>query len=205
MLQILIERKRMAMTSIIRFNLIMLIALTAWLAGLLMPQPAMADSFHRREAEFMSGTGNTFYLALGITLPLLTDEDEGPNHALRTLDAVITSDLITEALKRITHEERPNGSDDLSFPSGHATAAFAVARMESEYHPKQAWAWYLGAALIAESRVELDAHFVHDVVAGALVGYYTAEWELHNSHGLLLFPIIEPDRGTVGVVVAATF
>ena len=144
-------------------------------------------------------------LALGIGLPLVTDGDDELNHLLRTLDAVITSELITESLKRVTGEERPDGSDDLSFPSGRATAAFAVARMESEYHPEQAWAWYLGAALIAESRVELDAHYVHDVVAGALIGYYTAEWELHQSKGLLLFPIIEPDSGTVGIAMVTKF
>jgi len=177
----------------------------ALIIGLFMPSSVLANSFHRHEAEFASGTGNTIYLALGITLPLLTDKKEGLNHALRTLDAVITADLITQVLKHITREERPNRSDRLSFPSGHATAAFAVARMESEYHPEQACAWYLGAGLIAESRVELDAHYIHDVIAGAAVGYYTAEWELHQSHGLLLFPFIEPDNGSVGIALAVNF
>jgi membrane-associated phospholipid phosphatase len=103
--------------------------------------------------------------------------------------------LITEGLKAVTREKRPDTNEHDSFPSGHATAAFAVATMASAYHPEQKSLWYLGATLISASRVRLNRHHPQDVVAGAVVGYTTARWELSEPRGLILSPIIRPDGG----------
>jgi membrane-associated phospholipid phosphatase len=65
--------------------------------------------------------------------------------------------------------------------------------MQSHYHPKQALYWYSGATLIAASRVQLDRHHVHDVLAGAAVGYLTSRFELSRPHGLLLAPFVHGD------------
>ncbi|MHB8079785.1 MAG: phosphatase PAP2 family protein [Candidatus Krumholzibacteriia bacterium] len=170
-----------------------------------LPRSAGADSFHKSEARFASGTGNVIYIGLGIGLPMLLDGQQGVNHSLRTLDAVIVGLVTAEVLKGVTREKRPNSGNLASFPSGHTTIAFAIARMESRYHPGQAWAWFLGAGLIGESRVELNQHHVHDVIAGAAIGCLLAEWELHRPHGLLLFPFIEPEGGAVGLQAAAGF
>ena len=75
-----------------------------------------------------------------------------------------------------------------SFPSGHATAAFAVATVQSRYHPEQAPWWYLGATAISISRVSLHRHYVHDVVAGAALGYFTARATLAHPHVMALAP-----------------
>lgn len=152
------------------------------------------------EAKFASGTGNLLYLGAGVLLPLLED---GKQHSLRTVDALLTSTLITEGLKRLTHEERPDGSTRTSFPSGHATAAFTVATMQAHYHPRQALLWYGGAALISESRVQLNRHYLHDVVAGAAVGYFSARYELKQKHGFLLFPVIDGQRN--GIALSKSF
>ncbi|HMQ75001.1 MAG TPA: phosphatase PAP2 family protein [Flavobacteriales bacterium] len=62
-----------------------------------------------------------------------------------------------------------------SFPSGHATCAFAMclafAVMESG--PRRAPLWAAGAAMLAFSRVYLSQHFTEDVLAGAAVGVAT--------------------------------
>jgi membrane-associated phospholipid phosphatase len=181
--------------------------------------PARADSLDllgkgtaTGEAKFASGTGNVLFLAAGTLLPLLEDGKEGKEHALRTADALLTSTLITTALKSITREKRPDGSARTSFPSGHATAAFAVATMQSHYHPKQALFWYGGATLIAASRVQLNRHYVHDVVAGAAVGYFTSRFELKSRRGLILAPFIPAGRadrrsagGGFGLQLSKTF
>lgn len=165
----------------------------------------------RGEAKFASGAGNVIYLAAGTLLPLLEDGHAGPQHSIRTADALLTSTVITEALKRITREKRPDGSARTSFPSGHATAAFAVATMQAHYHHKQAPLWYLGAALISESRVQLNRHYLHDVVAGAAVGYFTARYEIKSKHGLLLYPFVRADangrssKNDVGFGFSKTF
>lgn len=154
------------------------------------------------EARFASGTGNLLFLAGSLALPLLADGKDGKQHALRTADALLTSTLITTALKGIVREPRPGSPDDrTSFPSGHATAAFAAATMASHYHPKQALFWYAGATLIGASRVQLNRHRWDDVAAGAAIGYFTARLELKSRRGLILRPFIRAgraDRRSVG-------
>jgi PAP2 superfamily len=159
------------------------------------------------EAKLASGAGNIIYLAAGTILPLLEDGKEGTQHSMRTADSLLTSTLLAEALKRITREKRPDSSDRTSFPSGHATAAFAVATMESHYHPNQALLWYGGAMLIGASRVQLNRHRWHDVAAGAAIGYFTSRFELSRPRGLLLAPFIHSreEGGGMGIGVVKTF
>lgn len=164
--------------------------------------PVRADSPARKGAEFASGAGNILYLAAGIGLPLLTDGSQGRNHSLRALDAVGTSVLLTEGLKALVREKRPDTNEHNSFPSGHATAAFAVATMQSAYHPKQAPLWYLGATLISFSRVRLHRHTDADVIAGAAVGYGISRLELSAPRGLILSPIISADGRSMGLQVS---
>ena len=154
--------------------------------------PAAADTDEHKAAEIASGSGNLIYLGLGVGLPLLSDGSNGTRHSLRTMDAVGTSVLIAEGLKSLTHEQRPDKSDHDSFPSGHATAAFAVATVESDWHPREAPFWLLGAALISASRVRLHRHNLWDVAAGALLGYGISRLELSEPRGLLLAPFIQP-------------
>ena len=158
-------------------------------------------------ARFASGSGNIIYLAAGTLLPLVEDGKDGKQHALRTADSLLTSTLITEGLKTLTHEKRPDGSDYKSFPSGHATAAFAVATMQAHYHPKQALFWYGGATIIAASRVNLHRHYTHDVIAGAAVGFLTSQVELRQRRGLLLYPFISgsKEERVTGISMGGSF
>jgi undecaprenyl-diphosphatase len=57
-----------------------------------------------------------------------------------------------------------------SFPSGHATTAFATAVLLTLWYPRWAGAWLGLAALVGLSRVVLGSHFPSDVLAGALLG-----------------------------------
>lgn len=82
--------------------------------------------------------------------------------------AVVT----TQILKYTIREERPNKSDRLSFPSGHATSAFAFAGVVAAEHGM--WPFGAGAialaTLTAYSRINDNEHYLHDVVAGATIG-----------------------------------
>ena len=159
-------------------------------------------------AKFASGTGNLIYLAAGTLLPLIEDGKDGKEHALRTADSLLTSTLITEALKHVVRSPRPDNPKELtSFPSGHATAAFAVATMQAHYHPSQALLWYGGAALISYSRVKLNRHRYRDIAAGAAVGFLTSKLELSRPRGLILAPFIRSrsDGGGGGMAFNASF
>lgn len=61
-------------------------------------------------------------------------------------------------------------SDYASMPSGHATTAFAAAVAIGLLWPRLRAPMLAYALVIAVSRVVLDAHYVSDVVAGAIVG-----------------------------------
>jgi membrane-associated phospholipid phosphatase len=89
---------------------------------------------------------------------------------------------ITFAFKIALGRSRPYGSDDVynfkpfsghdSFPSGHATCAFAIASVFSA-HYDQLWVKivaYSVAGLVGFARMNYDVHYASDVFAGALIG-----------------------------------
>ncbi|HZM18327.1 MAG TPA: phosphatase PAP2 family protein [Gaiellaceae bacterium] len=61
-------------------------------------------------------------------------------------------------------------SHDPSFPSDHATAAFAIAVAVLFFHRRVGAALLVAAAAIALSRVLIAMHYPTDVIAGALTG-----------------------------------
>jgi len=102
-----------------------------------------------------------------------------PRFAVNTLASVGVAYGVKTALKAMIKEERPDHSDNKSFPSGHAAMAFAAARsIDKEFRKDCIWipiAGYAAATAIGIERVASDRHHWYDVVAGAAVGYGAAE------------------------------
>lgn len=89
---------------------------------------------------------------------------------IRLALALIVNQVCLEVLKKVTVERRPDGNLG-SFPSGHTAAAFlGVAFLASRYDCSIILAMGVACA-VGVSRVVLSAHWVHDVIAGALLGY----------------------------------
>jgi hypothetical protein len=120
------------------------------------------------------------------------------NTAMDALTAsIIGPGLIGTSLKYAVGRVRPNTasrtfefkpfSNNQSFPSGHASEAFTVATAIAENYP--VW-WvqtlcYGGAGLVGYARIEQNAHYASDVVAGSLLGWAVARAVVHRHNGPL--------------------
>ncbi len=88
------------------------------------------------------------------------------------LEAYFVNLGYTELVKELVGRTRPNGQDDKSFPSGHASNAFALAAVADRHY-----GWKIGipaygvAAAVGLSRLQQNAHYLSDVLGGATLGY----------------------------------
>ncbi len=82
--------------------------------------------------------------------------------------------ISTFVVKREANRNRPDGSNNYSFPSGHTASAFAAAEfLNQEYRDVSPWIGYAGytvAAATGALRLYNNKHWVSDVVAGAGFG-----------------------------------
>lgn len=130
---------------------------------------------------------------------------------LLATQSYITSGVMAEVIKLLTHRDRPYRSDPLakdpeptfhgpfykrpstvysktlgsSFPSGHTTAAFAAATvyaMEYRDRPLIPILSYSAATLIGLSRITENKHWATDVLTGAALGFLTGRQVVNNYH-----------------------
>ena len=89
--------------------------------------------------------------------------------------------------KRNSAGKRPDGSEYSAFPSGHSTAAFAVATVYAEEYKSKPWIpviAYSSASLIALSRITENKHWASDVIVGSMLGYVCGKQVVRNFHRL---------------------
>jgi hypothetical protein len=130
-------------------------------------------------------------LALGGTwlAAVLTRDDDGRREAHEMVEAAAFSTVAAYALKELAGRERPYVTGDSSdwrksgdsFPSMHTTAAFAIGTVLAEsggdhYRWARRALGYGLAAGTAYMRLEHDAHWLSDTVAGAGLGIATARF-----------------------------
>jgi membrane-associated phospholipid phosphatase len=86
-------------------------------------------------------------------------------------ESLILSNVLATGLKYAVGRERPDDSNNLSFPSGHAITAFCIAPVVTKY-----WGWEAGipaytlATVTAFARVEGYHHYLSDCLASATLG-----------------------------------
>lgn len=138
---------------------------------------ALAIAASGAQAQSLKQLGD----ALAVGLPLAAagiSVYEGDSIGLTQLAKAEALTLAaTLALKAATHQTRPNGRDDQSFPSGHSSVAFAAAQY---LQTRKGWTYgapaYAAASLVAYSRVNAREHYWRDVVAGAALGAGISFW-----------------------------
>lgn len=138
---------------------------------------------------------------------------------------IIASGIITPAIKYVAGRSRPRDNDGIvnfhwfsrgyhssnsSFPSGHATHAFAMASVIANHYDETwvAYSSYTVASLVGVARSYHDAHFTSDVLVGALIGTLVGKSVVaHNKQlrpgQVVLLPEIAP--GLVGVRMVSKF
>ena len=95
----------------------------------------------------------------------------------QTINIVIANAImggVVQTMKRTFKEERPDWSDNYSFPSGHTGTAFTNASLLF-YEYKEANIWYassgfLFATVTGALRIANNKHYTSDVLTGAGIG-----------------------------------
>lgn len=94
-------------------------------------------------------------------------QEFGRDAAESLVDATVTVTVLKYAVGR----ERPDGSNNFSFPSGHTITAFCVVPAVFKYWGVQAGVETCAlGALTAMARVEGYHHYLSDTIAGATLG-----------------------------------
>lgn len=140
---------------------ITVIATTVLLA---MSQPSLAG-------DDVETSGDILRAAIPLTAFAYTfykDDADGRGDFYRSFAANL---IATHALKELIDKDRPDGSDDNAFPSGHTSMAFqGAAFFHQRYGLEKAWPAYLLAAYTGWTRIDADKHDEVDVLAGAAIG-----------------------------------
>jgi membrane-associated phospholipid phosphatase len=99
------------------------------------------------------------------------------NFKQQTINIVVANAIggaVFTTMKYTIQEERPDQSDDLSFPSGHTSIAFTnAAILYYEYKDSNVWyasSGFLFATATGILRIANNRHYTSDVLAGAGIG-----------------------------------
>jgi hypothetical protein len=138
-------------------------------------QSYFVDHPHDDWGRIGSNLGGTIAIA-GMTVGLFSAGriSRGDNFRAMSYDlsqAILVTAVYTEAIKVSVQRERPDGSNRLSFPSGHSSNAFAMATVVARHYPRLAIPTYGLASYIAFSRMAANKHFLSDIVAGSGLGW----------------------------------
>jgi undecaprenyl-diphosphatase len=140
--------------------------------------------------RFFAEDGEYLFFA-GILIYWFTRKIQNRTMVVQALLTACLAMGISGILSHFFYRDRPFVTHDVlqlikhaanaSFPSDHATAAFAVATAFWIVKPRIGKLWLLIAACIAFSRVWTGVHYPSDVLAGALIGAASAG----SIHGLI--------------------
>jgi membrane-associated phospholipid phosphatase len=134
--------------------------------------------------------------------------------ASSALGAAALGLLVNKVISTAWHRDRPFAAHhvahiwgprktDASFPSDHASAAFAIAVAVLLLDPFVGAAFLVLAVLIAVGRVIIGEHYPGDVLAGAVIGTVAAVLIVRFARPLILFLVRIVERITDPVLARA--
>jgi membrane-associated phospholipid phosphatase len=121
------------------------------------------------------------------------------------VQAQLLSELLVEPIKFATQRPRPDGSNNQSFPSGHASVTFATATViERHLGWRKSMLGYAIATYVAMSRMHDNRHYLSDVVFGAAVGTIAGRTVVHHQRDYWAFTPVPVPGGGVALMVSRT-
>jgi len=139
-------------------------------------------------------TGDIFALLIPLSTygtTLYLDDKDGQYQFYKSYGTTLASTYI---LKYTIKEERPDKSNDHSFPSAHTSSSFSCATfIHKRYGFRYAVVPYLVASFVGYSRVDADKHYTHDVISGAVIGIISSWFFTDRYKNLEVKPIISSD------------
>tara|TARA_R110001592_G_scaffold363372_2_gene686147 strand:- start:8175 stop:8717 length:543 start_codon:yes stop_codon:yes gene_type:complete len=148
--------------------------------------------------EDISDVGAYGLVATALILPTTREDWEGLRQAAYSMGTATGVSLVGKAL---VDEERPDDSDNDSFPSGHTANAFAAATtLHRRYGWEVGFPAYAVATLTGVARERARKHHWYDVVAGAAIGgaagwYFTDAFD----NKVQLVPWVDSEGGGLSV------
>lgn len=187
--------------------------------GLVIFEDAIIDPFQEKQVRNKTLGGSSIYGDLlgqlvpnilyvgGMSIAGYFHDPKGYQRAIGMFKATAYAASVTTILKYTIREPRPYDKNvHNSFPSGHTTTAFAFSGYVAAEH---GWGWGAPALLMSTfvgySRINDNAHYIHDVIAGATIGWvygwgiskYAKQKAEKESKQTYLVPVV--DSQTVGV------
>ncbi|MDH4066230.1 MAG: phosphatase PAP2 family protein [Acidobacteriota bacterium] len=133
-----------------------------------------------------------------------TDRPRAAHVGRDVLRTLAVSQVVVQGLKLAVSRERPDGSDDNSFPSGHAASTFAAA-VVFQRHLGKKWAipTYAIATYVGFSRLHENRHYLSDVVMGVGLGVASGlSTTRHATSTWVMSPVVVPGGAAVMVSLA---
>ncbi len=146
----------------------------------------------------ISNVGVISLVGSALLLPAVRSDWAGARQAAYSIGSATVAAQIGKSL---VHEQRPDNSDNNSFPSGHTANAFASA---TTLYRRYGWHTgipaYAVATLTGIARERARKHHWYDVVAGAAIGGATG-WFFTDPYNdkIQLTPWVDSDGGGVSV------
>ena len=138
--------------------------------------------------------GDILQVALPLSAYGMTYLNEDKEGTIQFSKSFASAMLATQVLKYTVRKPRPVG-DNLSFPSGHASAAFSGAGfIHRRYGLTYGIPAYIAASYTGWSRVQAKAHYTIDVVAGAALALLVNDYFVEPYYTTVKLSVL-PDHG----------
>jgi len=138
--------------------------------------------------------------AAAYTGTFIADDKEGRYQYTLSLGTQIIG---VQGLKLVAGKLRPKGKGEHSFPSGHTAGAFSGASfLYTRYGPVYGLPAYALAFVTGYSRIDADAHYVDDVLAGGSFGVFsTLLWSTPYKDRYVIQPFATDGGGGIRATV----